>query len=307
MKNNSILEHPLCPKRLLIDVVGWKAFLEAWDREAFEFLKKETLKYGVHHGGKPGHEKYREQNENYKKKLEANLNCELPRELFFGGVEYPGKTLEDEQLAEDKFREIRAAVEKEVAYHGEAFFDTEERVLVRGSHLFPPATEDDIAAAEQRFGVALPPSYREFLKVSNGCLLGLGWTLLPVEKIGWLRDMNIYVINSDMMEYIEEGPDVIPDDVYYDYDDLGMIEEPFPFYRPQKLLHALCVSNPRDSVDQGMAIYPPFPGSPIQDDEWETFSSCGYRARSFKHMMEYKYLDVILGWRKDFERWEKTA
>lgn len=307
MRDNLILEHPLCPTRLSVDEVGWKTFLEAWDRETFWFLKKEILKHGLYRGGKPGHEQYREQNDNYKKKLESDLNCELPMELFFGGIDYPGKTLRDEQLAEDKLREICAAIEKEVAYHGEAFFETEEQVLVRGTHLFPPATEDDIAAAEKRLGVTLPPSYREFLMVSNGCLLGIGWTLLPVEKIGWMRDMNIYVMCADMLEYIEEGPDPVSDVEYYDYDNLGILQEPFPYYRPQKFLRALSITNPRDSVaDQAMAMYPIFSDAHIQDGEWEVFSVTGNRARSFRHMMEYKYLDVILGWRKDFERWKIT-
>jgi hypothetical protein len=55
----------------------------------------------------------------------------------------------------------------------------------------PPATEADIAAAEARLGVRLPPSYREFLTVSNG------WRrtgvfvsgLRPVGQIGWFRDL----------------------------------------------------------------------------------------------------------------------
>jgi hypothetical protein len=38
----------------------------------------------------------------------------------------------------------------------------------RGSVLRPPATEAEIAAAEARLGVSLPPSYRSFLLISNG-------------------------------------------------------------------------------------------------------------------------------------------
>jgi SMI1 / KNR4 family (SUKH-1) len=79
-----------------------------------------------------------------------------------------------------------------------------------GSLLREPATEADIAAAEQRLGRALPPSYREFLLVSNGAfgddygptlvddrldpeapspesaVVGVGF--LPVQDIVWLRD-----------------------------------------------------------------------------------------------------------------------
>ncbi|WP_449060829.1 SMI1/KNR4 family protein [Planomonospora algeriensis] len=45
---------------------------------------------------------------------------------------------------------------------------------------------------EQRLGVRLPPSYREFLRVTNGWDgdgLACG-PLLPIEKIGWLRDLD---------------------------------------------------------------------------------------------------------------------
>ena len=34
---------------------------------------------------------------------------------------------------------------------------------------FPPATDDELADAERRLKIPLPPSYRAFLKVSNGC------------------------------------------------------------------------------------------------------------------------------------------
>ncbi len=45
-------------------------------------------------------------------------------------------------------------------------------VLRRRSVLEPPATEADIAAAEQRIGLPLPPSYRAFLTRSDGAYAG---------------------------------------------------------------------------------------------------------------------------------------
>jgi cell wall assembly regulator SMI1 len=36
---------------------------------------------------------------------------------------------------------------------------------------FPGATEEQIADAENHLGVTFPPSYRQFLKVSNVCVL----------------------------------------------------------------------------------------------------------------------------------------
>ena len=66
-----------------------------------------------------------------------------------------------------------------------------------------PATEDAIAAAEQRLGVRLPPSYRSFLLVSNGGENLDGpdddssplFSLLPVEEIVRFQD--------DMSELID--------------------------------------------------------------------------------------------------------
>jgi hypothetical protein len=50
-----------------------------------------------------------------------------------------------------------------------------------------PASEDEVLAAEQRLGVRLPPSYRNFLLASNGLISG-GVPLLPVQQTDWLRN-----------------------------------------------------------------------------------------------------------------------
>jgi cell wall assembly regulator SMI1 len=72
---------------------------------------------------------------------------------------------------------------------------------------FSPATETEIAAAEARLGIALPPSYREFLLVSNG------WhdtgtdieSILPIDEIDWLRDLNPDLIGIWMDSAGQEG------------------------------------------------------------------------------------------------------
>jgi hypothetical protein len=56
---------------------------------------------------------------------------------------------------------------------------------------YAPASEEAVRAAEERLGVQLPPSYRNFLLASNGwraidCLL---YELVKVEEIGWFRDV----------------------------------------------------------------------------------------------------------------------
>jgi hypothetical protein len=56
----------------------------------------------------------------------------------------------------------------------------------------PPATDEQIAAAEKRLGVALPPSYRAFLKVSNGWNFPNPFVarVAGTEEIGYLRDID---------------------------------------------------------------------------------------------------------------------
>jgi hypothetical protein len=84
---------------------------------------------------------------------------------------------------------------------------------------FPGASEEDIAARERELGVTLPEDYRAFLRASNGFLSMNGFphgisTLSPVQRIGWLRDLD----NGRLRAYDEEfggrDDDDIPDEWY---------------------------------------------------------------------------------------------
>lgn len=57
---------------------------------------------------------------------------------------------------------------------------------------YPPATESAIAESERRLGRPLPPSLRCFYSVSNGWRATgyFIYNVLPVEAIGWLRDVD---------------------------------------------------------------------------------------------------------------------
>lgn len=79
-------------------------------------------------------------------------------------------------------RAILAAPDRE-------YFELPPDVIESGWLGYPPATEEQIAAAEKRLGVTLPPSYRAFLKVSNGWRhMGLYDTgLVPVQEIDLAR------------------------------------------------------------------------------------------------------------------------
>jgi hypothetical protein len=55
---------------------------------------------------------------------------------------------------------------------------------------YPPATHDEITATENRLGIVLPPSYRTFLRVTNGWRITTAF-INPVRSVGevaWYRD-----------------------------------------------------------------------------------------------------------------------
>lgn len=77
----------------------------------------------------------------------------------------------------------------------EALGATDPARLVSRTLTSPGATAASIAAREDHLGTKLPEDYRSFLSTTNG-LLGLAGLphgicrLLPVEEIGWLRDVD---------------------------------------------------------------------------------------------------------------------
>ncbi|MGW0478414.1 SMI1/KNR4 family protein [Nonomuraea sp. NPDC003214] len=64
---------------------------------------------------------------------------------------------------------------------------------------FDPASEAEVAALEARLGRTLPPSYREFLLVTDGWTHAgpFVWRLRGTGEIGWLRDLEPHLIGED--------------------------------------------------------------------------------------------------------------
>ncbi|MGW3351175.1 SMI1/KNR4 family protein [Nonomuraea rubra] len=56
--------------------------------------------------------------------------------------------------------------------------------------LHPPATAAEVHKLEERLGVELPPSYRQFLLFANGWGSDDDCCLLRVAEVGWLRDVD---------------------------------------------------------------------------------------------------------------------
>jgi len=151
-----------------------------------------------------------------------------------------------------------------------------EAVADTGSLLLPPATEAQVADAEQRLGVRLPGSYREFLLLSNGaygdtigavravdCRAGCSgavWGFLPVTEISRFIEVepetvDIWLTMQDEIEETNGGPDPTP---VFERDEVRD-------YRP--LRDALLIAR---GFDANRSLLVPV-GNPGPGEEWEVW------------------------------------
>lgn len=145
---------------------------------------------------------------------------------------------------------------------------------------FAPASDEQIAAAERRLGVLLPPSYRAFLKTSNGWRRTTTFIgrVRPVTEINWFR-----VENEQWAEiYAEQGSD-LPDNEYFDYSE-GSASD----HRASHMKSLLQISD----VDDGVYLLNPEAVTP--DGEWEAWFFANWtpgatRYPSFANMMIAEY------------------
>lgn len=149
---------------------------------------------------------------------------------------------------------------------------------------FPGATEDQIAALEKRLDAALPPSYREFLAVTNGWLT-TGTSidrLWGVEGVEWFRVRHLH----DWIEpWTIAPPMVIPDAEYFNY---GPDQDPTTM-RAEYLPATLEISDVGDA-----AILLLNPKVITAEGEWEAWHHASWlpgasRFRSFWELMQELY------------------
>lgn len=161
--------------------------------------------------------------------------------------------------------------------------DVSERLIRLG------AAEAQIAKSEARLGMRLPPSYRSFLEVSNGLALpGDMPVFLPVEEIGWLRDLDPEAIRAWMEGVKAYGTlEPVPDEEYFVY---GERQNPSSL-RHEYLQTALQVS---DQEQADTAVYLLNPQVIDEQGEWEAWSWAHWKAgadryRSFWELMQAEY------------------
>ncbi|GAA3381896.1 SMI1/KNR4 family protein [Cryptosporangium minutisporangium] len=131
---------------------------------------------------------------------------------------------------------------------------------------YDPATEEVIGAAEQRLGTRLPPSYRQFLAISDGWRNTSPFIddLLPVGEVGWFRDLN-----TDWLRAWAEGAGTDQEDLAVLLGDLPADEdegEPDVMFEVVLMARALQISGRGDSA---VLLLDPDGAGP--DGEWRGY------------------------------------
>ncbi len=158
-------------------------------------------------------------------------------------------------------------------------------VIASGWVGYPRATEEQIARAEVRLGTRLPPSYREFLMVSNGwrALTRFIYQLWSTDEIEWFRVRNQAWIDAWLSG--SGGPKPVPDTEYLVYG----AEQSVLTMRAEYLETALEVSDVGSD-----AIYLLNPRVVTPEGEWEAWFFASWlpganRYRSFWEMLQAEH------------------
>ncbi len=147
---------------------------------------------------------------------------------------------------------------------------------------FDGATEEQVQQLEQRIGMSLPDSYRQFLLTTNGWRYSgmFIFDVFSVEKVEWFRENNQDWIDA----YVEpaEGEEPVPLEDHCDYSE----DQDCVMFRVEYLEKTLLISGEGDS-----AVYLLHPEIKTDDGEWEAWFFANWnpgatRYRSFWEMMQ---------------------
>jgi hypothetical protein len=157
---------------------------------------------------------------------------------------------------------------------------------------YPSATDEEIAAAERRLNTRLPPSYRAFLKVSNGWRQTTPFVhrIWPTDGIEWFAQRHSNWIEAFIRRYGDRGQDLSSIDLstdlaYWVYGE----EQDCRSLRSHYLYSALEVSQKGDA-----SIYLLNPQVTTDTGEWEAWFFGDWlpgadRYRSFEALMRAEY------------------
>ncbi|MGD1857963.1 MAG: SMI1/KNR4 family protein [Leptolyngbyaceae cyanobacterium] len=171
---------------------------------------------------------------------------------------------------------------------------------------YPGATEEQIIQVETRLEISLPPSYRDFLKVSNGWrqMTPFIYRVWSVEEVDWFVSRHHIWIDTFIARQLKPQKDThtaeasangayrphqVPDSEYLLYDETQDCSK----IRYEYLHTALEISDKGES-----SIYLLNPQIKTSDGEWEAWFFGDWlpgadRYPSFRHMMEAEYANFL--------------
>ncbi|WP_062443680.1 SMI1/KNR4 family protein [Herbidospora daliensis] len=159
--------------------------------------------------------------------------------------------------------------------------------LLAAASVRPGLGEDVVRAHEERLGMRLPPSYREFLTAADGWdpETALCPPLRRIAEVGWTRD-----VDHRLAEGWGEDEPPVSDDDYFTY---GPEQDCTLHFRPGYLPATLYVSD----WDDGQVILLN-PEIVTPDGEWEAWDLATWypgavRYRSFRELLVGVYADVL--------------
>ena len=149
---------------------------------------------------------------------------------------------------------------------------------------YPGATETQVAEAEARLGITFPPSYRQFLAVSNGWrgLMTDVDHLYSTDDVDWLRVRDPYMIDLALALDLNQ----CTDEEYVAYDEHGA--DIHACYRSRYVPTALQISTRKWGLGDIWLLNPQVVSA---DGEWEAWHDTGreygpFRYRSFWDMVQ---------------------
>jgi hypothetical protein len=159
-----------------------------------------------------------------------------------------------------------------------------EEAIVQEWLGLPGASESEIAALEKRLNTKLPPSYRDFLSISNGWgqLNHFIYDLFPAQSVDWFSILDPDWVKAWTEPVGEEyEPLEVPDEVYFDYSDA----QDAGSMRNEYLKSCLQISSRGDSA---ILLLNPVIQTP--EGEWEAWFFANWlpgarRYRSFWELM----------------------
>jgi hypothetical protein len=194
----STYKSPIMPSELRVSMAGWNRLLEGWEQQALFLLKKDFFRRGVEYASLSGY---------LNNRVGEQIKLHRYEEFVCDSLSFPPKNEHERIEGERRLIEYRKRLKKLVEI-SDINLESNDIALMHDSLHFPSASEANIQSAESRLGIRLPPSYREFLGISNGWLIEKHPSLLPVEKVALLREIDpeyvqIYLEDEYLFETTE--------------------------------------------------------------------------------------------------------